>query len=315
MRFFTHIFIILILGITTQCFAAETIDQSLPASDVSSVNIENLRGLVTVIGWDKQQIQVQGELDEQAEKFIFEQQGAQVNIKVVMPHQSRGHWQGDGSELTINMPTSVRMTFSGVSSDVVLQNLAQGVEAKTVSGNIKASALSRHIELGTVSGDIKANDMSGKIQMGTVSGDIEDTGSEGRLQLQAVSGNVESDSSAKEVVVNTVSGNIDLNLHLVDELEISSVSGNSQAQMQLNDNGTVKLSSVSGDLRVQFQQQIQANFRLTANAGGELINKLTSDKAKHAKYGPGSKLNFSTGNGNSSVRASTVSGNIRVSSK
>lgn len=313
MKLFKHIFLILIVSITVQCFATETIDQSLTAIGVNSVNIENLRGQVTVIGWDKQQIQVQGQLDEQAQKFIFEQQGSGVDIKVVMPHNLKGHWKGNGSALTINMPSSVRLTFSGVSSDVVLQHLSQGVEAKSISGNIKALALSSHVELGTVSGNINAKDLSGKVQLSTVSGDINDTDSTGRLQMEAVSGNLESDSNANEVVVKTVSGDIDLNLKLVDELEIASVSGNSHTQLQLNDGGRVKLSSVSGDLRMQFQQQVQASFRLTANAGGELVNKLTPDKAKHAKYGPGSKLNFATGNGNSSVRASTVSGNIRVS--
>ena len=45
----------------------------------------------------------------------------------------------------------------------------------------------------------------------------------------------------------------------------------------------------------------------------EIAKKEAEEKAKEAKYGPSSKLRFETGNGNASVRASTVSGEIEVS--
>jgi DUF4097 and DUF4098 domain-containing protein YvlB len=313
MNIFKQLLSVLLVSITVQCVAGEKIDQSLPTNEVNNVNIENLRGQVTIVGWDQQQVSVQGQLDDKTEKFIFEQHGSQINIKVVMPHHFNNGWNDKGSVLTIHMPFNVRMSFSGVSSDVNIDNLSKGVEVKTVSGEIIGSRLTKHVELRTVSGNIKTSKLSGKIQLVTVSGDIDDNDSAGRLQIKAVSGEIESRSGASEVFVKTVSGEIDLNLTGVDELEVSTVSGNSRAKLQLNDSGLVKLSSISGDLRVKFQQSIAANFRLTANAGGDLVNKLTSDKAVEAKYGPSSKLNFATGDGNGSVRASTVSGSIHVS--
>jgi hypothetical protein len=63
---------------------------------------------------------------------------------------------------------------------------------------------------------------------------------------------------------------------------------------------------------LEFQKDIAADFRLRANAGGNLVNKLTNDEAEEAKYGPSAKLYFQTGNANSSVSVSTVSGNVLV---
>ena len=73
------------------------------------------------------------------------------------------------------------------------------------------------------------------------------------------------------------------------------------------------MSSISGDLALKLQKNVQASFRLSASAGGDIINKITGQKANKAKYGPSSKLQFETGSANANVRASTVSGAISVS--
>lgn len=295
---------------TTPSIAGEMVDESLNISGVTSVSIENLSGEVIITGWDKASITVTGELDDKAEKLIFEQVGNTINIKVELPNH--GSWNSTGSDLVIHMPATLRMNFDSVSSDVELNNLTHSVTVKTVSGDIKAKNIAQHIELSSVSGNIKTKALQGKISLATVSGDIDDNNSSGRIQLQAVSGEISSKSSANEIVVNNISGNTELSLDKVDELRISTVSGDSDISLLLQDNGVVKASSVSGIVALNFQQSVAADFRLKASAGGDLINKLTSDKAEHAKYGPSAKLYFQTGNANGSVRVSTVSGDVVV---
>jgi len=290
--------------------AGEKVDESLDSRGVNSVTIENLSGEVTIIGWDKSSITVKGELDDKAEGLVFEKSGNRVNIKVELPY--RGSWNSDGSELIIHMPSDIRMNFESISSDVELQNLSNDITVKTVSGDIKASKLKENIELSSVSGSIKTSQLQGKVNLSTVSGDIDDKKSSGRLKLQVVSGEITSQSSANEVFVNNISGNTELNLDKIDELKMSSVSGDTEVKLFLNKNGVVKASSVSGEVKLDFQNDVAADFRLKANAGGDLINKLSDHQARHAKYGPSSKLYFQTGNGNGSVRVSTVSGGVTV---
>ncbi|WDE04647.1 DUF4097 family beta strand repeat protein [Thalassomonas viridans] len=315
MKVFQYILPVLLTSLTIPALAGEKIDKVLPASGDSNISIESPNGDVRITGWDKAQVSVKGELDDQAEDFIFRQNGSLIEMKVVMPHNSNNRWNEEGSDLTIFVPKDARVSFGGVSSDVKLVNLHRNIEVKTVSGDLKGENLTNHVELATVSGHIKTKQLSGKLNLSTVSGDIKDNDSSGRLQLKAVSGDIKSRSKASEVLVKSVSGEVDLNLDEVDELEISTVSGDVESGLMLKDSGIVKLSSISGDMEIKFQKDVQASFRLNASAGGELINKLTSDKAIEAKYGPGAKLQFATGNGNGSVRASTVSGNIKLSGR
>ena len=298
---------------TSQVWAGEKIAQSLPSDEVTNVVIDNHSGSVNVVGWDKDKISITGELDADAEKLTFEQNGAQIRIKV--EYDNIGSWTSDGSDLTIFMPKDIRMNFSGVSSDLSIKNLHGGIEAVTVSGDILASQASDNIELSSISGEIISNDLSGKISLSAVSGDIEDKNSTGRLQLKAVSGDVNVDSNANEVFFNNVSGNSDLKLSDVIELRMTTVSGDIDANIKLKNKGLVKTSSVSGNLDLVFQKGIDASFRLKSNVGGDLVNKLSSAKAKHSEYGPGAKLSFQLGDGSSTVSATTVSGNVKVSHK
>ncbi len=315
MRKFIQLGTFLFTIITMQGFAGDKVDQQLDVNGASHVSIDNLRGKVIVTGWDQNSVSVNGEIDDEAKEFIFEKKDDEIIIKVVMPRHMNGGWNKDGSNLNIQLPKNIRVDFTGVSSDVELHDLHKSTQAKTVSGDIKVSELSQHIELTTVSGEINSRNLAGKITLSTVSGRIVDKQSQGHLNLKAVSGDLNTHSTANEVSVNTVSGEIELNLAEIDELLISTVSGDVDGRLSLNNNGLIKMSSVSGDLDLTFENDVQASFRLKANAGGDLVNRITEDKAIQAKYGPSSKLSFETGNANASVKASTVSGRIKVSKK
>lgn len=292
--------------------AGEKVNETMPLGNVNNISIENLRGSVVVLGVSGDKVSVIGELDDKAEGLTFEKSGSRIIIKVEVPENSRNGWGVDGSELTIEIPKQVRVSFKGVSSNIHISNFSQASEVQTVSGDIRAKNLEQHVELASVSGNIYSKNLSGKIRLSSVSGDIDDRNSKGRAHFKTVSGNITSSSRASEVSANSVSGDIELKLAKVDELIVSTVSGEFESQLLLNKDGLLKMSSVSGDLTVDFKNSVQASFNLKANAGGNIVNKLTSDKAMRAKYGPSSQLSFDTGNASASVRASTVSGRIEV---
>lgn len=298
------------LLISSQVLANEKISQSLSANEVSSISIENQSGTVNVVGWNKDTVAISGQLDEKAEELIFEQRGAQIIIKVEYPNMER--WTSSGTNLVVKAPKGLRFDLASISSDFSLTNLHGGVEAKTVSGDIDGDELTEQIELSTISGNVTTKNLAGKVSLSSVSGDILDNNSNGRLQLQSVSGEVDVNSKATEVFVNNVSGRTKLKLGEVLELRMSTVSGDVDAKLHLKDKGLLKTSSVSGDVELTFQKDVDANFRLKSNVGGDLINKLTDDEATEAKYGPGAKLYFQTGQGSASVSANSVSGNIVV---
>jgi hypothetical protein len=301
------------LMLSQHTLAKTEVAESLPSDNVSNVSIKNHSGVINVIGWDKDKISVTGTLDDDAEKLIFEQKGAQVLISVEYPRMD--NWNAEGSKITVFMPKNIRMKSSSVSSDISISNLHGGVEVKTVSGEIVAKNLTQNVELNSISGNIVTNDLSGKISLTAVSGDITDKNSSGRLEIRSVSGEVESNSQAKEVFFNNVSGNGELTLAEVVELRIRIVSGDFSAKLNLNQKALLKASTVSGDLDLTFQKGVDADFSLKSSVGGDLDNNITKVEAEHDEYGPGAQLNFQTLNGSALVRASTVSGNIEISSK
>jgi putative adhesin len=310
-------FTLLCSFLALSAFAGEKVDQQLAIDANSNITIENVRGEIAITGWDKNTVTVKGELDEKAEKFIFEKTDNGILIKVVTPRDiGRGSYSNqDGSNLIINVPENARVHFEGISTDVTAKNLQRGTELKSISGEVNAAKLSDHVDISTVSGYIVSENLSGKISLNTVSGDIKDKNSRGRLRIESVSGNIESTSSASTVSAHNVSGEIKLALQKIDELQLNTVSDDISVSLSLNNDGIIKASSVSGDIELLFQNDVQASFRLNSSVNDDISNKLTDKKAKTAKYGPGAKLNFETGNGNGSVRINTVSGDIEVAKK
>ncbi len=299
--------------LSTQVLATTEIAESLSSDNVTNISINNHSGFINVVGWDKDKISVTGTLDDDAEKLVFEQKGAQVLIKVEYPRMD--NWSADGSKITVFMPKSIRMKSSSVSSDIHVSNLHGGVEVKTVSGDVSAKNITQSVELNSISGNIDSDGLSGKVSLSAVSGDINDENSSGRLEVRAVSGEASIKSKAKEVFFNNVSGNSELSLAEVVELRIRTVSGDLKANLNLNEKALLKASTVSGDLDFTFQKGVDADFSLKSSVGGDIDNNITQVKTEHDEYGPGAKLSFQTVNGSALVRVSTVSGNVEVSSK
>ncbi|QDP00171.1 DUF4097 family beta strand repeat-containing protein [Thalassotalea sp. PS06] len=308
---------ILFSTLITSAFAIEdrNVDVRLPASDNVTVVIENMRGQVEIIGDDSEEVWVKGIIDEKATDFIFEQKGNTIYVQVKMPSQmNSSFWNSEQSEsdFTVRLPADVRVRFAGVSSDVSAENLIQAVHLKTVSGDIEGKQLAERVRLETVSGDIDSVDLKGKISLSTVSGDIKDKNSNGLVELNAVSGNIDANGEAKELIANVVSGDLQVNYQGLSNLALSSVSGDVDANVVLLDDGIVKMSSVSGDISLVMQKEANVSVRVDSNAGGKIVNGISDDKVVKAKYGPSSRLETQIGTGAASVKASTVSGTVRV---
>ncbi len=302
----------LVLSVIALQVSAQQVNQRIDASGATSITIENQQGEVVVTSWQQEVVELEGQISDEAKRFIFERQGNQIVVKVIMPNHN--HWNNThNSTLTLKVPHNLRLSFNGISSDISISDMEKSSAIKTVSGNINVNNLAELVDLSSVSGDIKSRGLSGKISISSVSGDIDDRASQGRINLSVISGHLVSHSQAEEVSVNSVSGEVSLTLAKVNELSITTVSGDADARLSLNDNGLLKVDSVSGDISIQFDNNVQASFKMRANAGGDLINRLTDDKVQEAKYGPSSKLYFNTGNGSATVKASTVSGDIKVS--
>lgn len=309
---FCTVSVLFSIAMSNVALAGERINQVLDVQANGQVSIENMRGHVDIVGWDKNQVSVKGHLDDKARGYEFETDGGYTVFKVKMPKRVRNWNNSDGSDLKIFVPINSGIEFESVNGNVSLKAVAGGTNAHTVNGNIKAIKLSQRINLETVNGNIKASGLDGKIKLATVNGNVTDLDSKGKVTYTAVNGSIESHSVAKKISIENVNGEIELVLKGTEELEVSTVNGNIDAEVKLSDDSEVNISSVSGNAQLKLGGNIGGRYNLSAHAGGRITNELTDDRVQKEKYGPARHLKFRVDGGSAQVKMTSVSGNLTI---
>ncbi len=183
------------------------------------------------------------------------------------------------------------------------------LELNTVSGNITADNLGGSPTLHTVSGNIITKGLTGKVMLDTVSGEIKDAESKGEIKYRLVSGDLNSQTLADKVNVEQVSGEINGDFKTAKEVNVRTVSGDTQVSLAKVFN-KANLESVSGDMTLSFADVPDASFELNGGPGGKIKNGLSQDVPQRQKYVPNESLSFQTGAGSASVKMDTISGNL-----
>ncbi len=301
----------LYLGLIGHAFAAESVEKQMTIDSKTQVQIKVQRGEINIESWNKNDVSVTGTLDERSEGLVFEHKGNNLYIEDKMPRSYKGGDNG-GSKLTIKVPKSVKLGADTISANLQLAGVEGELDINTVSGNIKADNLAGSPNLHTVSGDITTKALSGNVMLDTVSGEIKDTQSQGEIKYRLVSGDLDSQTLAEKVRVEQVSGEISGDFKAATQINIRTVSGDTQVSLAKNIERT-SIESVSGDVNASFAELPDASFDLNGGPGGKITNGLTQDLPQKQKYVPSESLSFQTGAGSGDVLMHTISGNLILS--
>ena len=269
-----------------------TVDRKVPADARGEVLISNVSGNVDVRGWDRTEVQVTGQLDEDVERVDVETSGSRTIIKVILP---KGSHNGGDAMLEIQVPRASTVEVTAVSADVTSRGVVGTQRLKTVSGEITAEISGDDSEVRSVSGDI------------TVKG----SGKPGVLRVSSVSGSLELTNGAGKLDVVTVSG--DARVHMVDASEINArtTSGELELHAKLLRDAHVSAEGVSGDMSLDIGNPGGLTLEIESFSG-DINGCLAGGVERVSKYGPGVRLNTHTGDGAARVRAKTLSGDIEV---
>jgi hypothetical protein len=279
----------------TAARAGEQVDKTLAADADGVVSIDNLRGTIEVSGWDRNEVRVEGELDDLAKKLVFERDGKRTRVEVELPDDSIDN--GDGSTLKLHVPAGSRVEVRSVSSDTRVDGIKGGVEVRSVSGDVVASALGGELQFKTVSGDVR-------LEAGTPPGRS--------ARMKTVSGDMKLKLDSREIELSTVSGDVDLVLGEFDKLGITTVSGDLRASGALARGGRVECKSVSGSCELRLRGSVDARVSVRTGPGGEIVNNLNAT-APEEEFPSQQRLDTTIGNGAGSITGSTVSGEISLS--
>jgi len=287
MKQFISLFLI---SFSFSTLAGDKVEQSIDAQADGIVEIHNVRGKITVTGWDKNQVKVSGILDDLAEEFIFKSEGDRTIIKVKLPRNSRFH-NRDGSQLTIMLPLQSKLSFSGVATDLDVSLVEGGVDINNVSGDIMVQKSKGRTYINSVSGQLKLRDITGSMEVSTVSGDLD------------------ADVNCEKVSVSGVSADLIVKLQDIESANVSNVSGDTEVFGALKNNGELKLSSVSGEAFYFVKGQLDARVAMETAPGGDIVNEYSDDKPI-SSFINSHNLRFTAGSGSGVIRMSTVSGNV-----
>jgi DUF4097 and DUF4098 domain-containing protein YvlB len=270
---------------------ARPVHEHLAVDPQGSVEIVDVAGSVALSGWDRPEIEVTGTAGDEVDRVEVTTSGGRSVVRVIS-RSGTAHGGGNEARLTVHVPTKSAVTVTLVSADLALGSLQGSVKLQTVSGDVT----------GDVGGDLRASTVSGSVRVTAAAARI--------IEVKTVSGTIQVSGSGGEVEISTISGDAALDLVSITRGRFKSVSGGLTAGFALAADGRFEGESVSGNLEVKFAGTPAADFDVQSMSGN--ISNCFGPKPKEARYGPGSRLAFKSGEGNAHVQIETKSGNVSL---
>lgn len=264
------------------------IDEVRPLAADGHVLVENSFGEIDVQGWNREEIRISGYLSEDVKELEIKETGKGIRIRV--DYYDRRTI--DGARLEITMPKGASL------------------EADSVSGDIQAAGLNgASIDLRTVSGDLDVAASPLRLTLNTVSGDIEFAGTTNRVDVESVSGEIDLSGVSGEIEATTVSGDVTVTGGPLRSGEFEAVSGDVELDVALEDGGRITVSSMSGDIELYLPRSQQAEF-FAQTFSGDIDTAFGS--AKESSRGPGSRLEYTEGDGGATINLNSFSGDVSI---
>ena len=291
-----HSALLLLPALTGVAVAGTPISETRSVNADARIDVSNIKGDVTISGWDKNEVSITGTLGDGAKKLAIDGSGSSLSIKVEPPDKQG--WFNWGSEsrmgntsLDLKVPRNAEMKIEVVSADVALSGVA-----------------GRALNVNGVSGKLRLDSDAKEVDVDSVSGNIELTGKAERGHLETVSGNIRARGLGGQIKYETVSGDIDAENGDYREVNAGTVSGDINLRGKPAKDARIEVETMSGDVHLYLPGDIAARIHATTFSGS-----IRSDfgKVKEEEHGPGSSLDAQLGN-DGRVNLQTFSGDIEV---
>jgi DUF4097 and DUF4098 domain-containing protein YvlB len=278
--------------LVSSTLAAEDVDQTLQAESDGNVNISNTSGMVTVIGWSRNEVSVSGEIGSGVDELVFERSGDDVDVIVKV---RRDHGRSISSDLVVRVPEDSSVKVGTVSADIEVSDL-QGAQAlHSVSGDIDSEAYASDVEIESVSGDIE----------------LQGDGKTAAIELSTVSGDVDAQDIAGNADFGSVSGDITVIESVFERVRMNTTNGDIVFRARLLEGGRLSAETINGEVDIEFDGPVSARFDIET-FNGDIDNCFGPDPVRTSKYTPGLELKFSEGGGNGRVDINTLNGEISL---
>lgn len=270
-----------------------------PLNARGTVEVSNVRGLIKIIGWERNAVAVTGSLGADT-RLVFEGSGSRTLVRA--ERISKGgtgwlNWGGAGPSedtvLMVHVPFTASIELEAVSADVNVSGIKDG----------------DRIKLDSVSGDVDVQATTGRLDITTVSGDVDFTGRVERVEAESVSGDLTLRGIEGELSIDTVSGEAKITNSRLRQIDGGSVSGDIEFDVELLGSADVDIETMSGELTLTFPASLSATVNAETFSGSlhaDFPVKITDES------GPGSQMHGKLGNGDARIDLESFSGDIRL---
>jgi DUF4097 and DUF4098 domain-containing protein YvlB len=272
--------------------AQQKVEARRSASADALVEIENPAGSVRVIGWDRGEVLVNGDLGAGAAGLDFTGSGSRIRVGV----DTERNPHGVSSALEVHVPAKSRLQIESFAGSITVEGVNGTVSAETVNGSITVSGQAREIAAESVNGAVQVSGASTHTKAESVNGSVVVRGASGDLEASTVNGRLE------------VSGGSFERAHL------ETVSGSLSFEGGLASSATFEAETVSGSVTLALPASVAADFSISTFSGS-VENAFGPTAKPVSHYTSEKELEFSTGGGGASVSIHTLSGGITLRRK
>jgi hypothetical protein len=263
----------------------ERSDESVDVSRGMRFRLESLRGAVTVRGWDKDVVRVQGRHSPNDKVHVRRGRSAVS----VTDEPERGQSGRVEYEIDVPrwMPLSIEVTFDSISVD--------GVEAEVV--------------VETVRGQVSIKGGRGTVRAESIEGRVSVEGARARVEVSSVNDAIRLDGIIGDVSGETTNGGIVMTRMQSSTVEATTVNGGISYEGSIADEGHYTLSTHNGDIVVSIPARSNVSLDVTTYQGA-----FTSDLA--TKGSPpsrrGGQATYVLGSGSAMMDLESFGGSIKV---
>ena len=278
--------LLLALSFPVPLVAQQRIDRRMAVSSTAAIRINDLVGMVRLVGWDRDSLVVVGELPARAGQLYFG--GSPDAAKLGLKGTDTSSVVSSAT-LVVRVPRRARVCVRGA----------------TVS--LDAGGLEGNLEFITTAGRLHLEGAPYTVTAETLDGNVEVAGPVASLRVRTAGGTVVLRGVRGDLSVTTVSGAILIGGARVARARLETVSGEIAWKGAIERGGTLDAQTHSGDIELRLPPAIGADLELSAPAGG-----ISSEFTLRGKPGAGGTLRTSIGDGGAAITARTFRGRISL---
>src|SRR5260221_10764408 len=167
--------------------AEQKVEARRSAAADALVEIENPAGSIRVIGWERGEVMVTGDLGAGASGLDFTGSGSRIRVGV----DTERNPHGVVSSREVHVPARSRLQIESFAGSITVEGVSGTVSGETVNGSITVSGQAREIAAESVNGAVQVSGASTHTKAESVNGSVVVRGASGDLEAPTVNGRLE----------------------------------------------------------------------------------------------------------------------------